>query len=71
MSAARCCSAWKLPIGDAELLARLEVVDRQLVQRRHRADGLGAERGDRLVDDALDQRQRRARLAEQRVGADA
>ena len=37
----------------AELLARLEVIDGQLVQGRHGAHRLGRERGDRLVDHAL------------------
>ena len=42
----------------AELLAGLEVLDGELVHLAHGADRLGAERRDRLVDHALDQRQR-------------
>src|SRR5215217_7937085 len=41
-----------------ELLAGLEVVDGEPVHLAHAADGLGAKRRDRLVDDALDERQR-------------
>ena len=50
--------------GDAELLARFHVVDRGLVHGRHGADRLGAQRRDRLVGDALDQRKGGAGLAE-------
>ena len=57
--------------GDAELLARLHVVDGELVQRGHGADRLGGERRDRRVDDALDQGIRRARRADHGVGGDA
>ena len=45
----------------AELLARLEILQRRLVHRLHRADRLGAQRGDRLVHHVLDRRQRVAR----------
>ena len=54
----------------AELPARAQVFDCELVHRRHRADGFGRHRGDRLVDHPLDQRQGLARLAEHRLGSD-
>src|SRR5258708_1526778 len=52
---------------DAELLARLEVLDGELVHDRHRADRLGGERGDGEVDGARDDRQRLILRSEQRV----
>ena len=58
MSEARCCSAWNEPIVDAELLARLEILDRHRQRFRHRADRLGRKRRDRLVDRPLDDRKR-------------
>ena len=42
---------------DAELLARLQVLDGHRERLAHRADRLGRQRGDRLVDRALDDRQ--------------
>ena len=48
----------------AKLLPRLQILHGQLVHNRHRADSLGAECRDRLVNDALDQRQARPCLAE-------
>ncbi len=56
------------PDRPAELLAGFQVFQRQVLHRLHRADRLGAERGDRLVDHVLDQRQRV--VAEQVVGGD-
>ena len=53
----------------AELLAGLQVFQRQVLHRLHRADRLGAQRGDGFVDDVLDQRQ--GVVADQVVGADA
>ena len=57
--------------GDAELLARLHIVDGGLVHRRHGADRFGGERGDRLVGDALDQREGGAGLADRGGGRNA
>ena len=54
----------------AELLARLEVFQRDFVQGRHDADGFGAERGIGVVDAAFDARKRVAGSTHQRVGAD-
>ena len=54
----------------AELPTRLQVIDGKFVHRRHRADGLSAERRDRLVYDALDERQCRPWLAEYPFRAD-
>ena len=48
----------ELPDRPAELLARLEVLQRRLVHRLHGADRLGAQRGDRLVHHVLDRGQR-------------
>ncbi len=62
MSAARCCKAWKLPIGTPNCRRVLRYSTVMLGERRHRAHRLGGKRRDRLVDHALDQRQRRARL---------
>ena len=55
----------------AELLARLHVFDRHGERFAHRPDRFGRERGDRLVDDALDQRQRASRGAEHVLRPDA
>ena len=49
MSTMRCCSTWKVPSVDAELLARLGVFQRRRIQLGHGADGFGAERGDGAV----------------------
>ena len=57
--------------GDAELLARLHIVDGGLVHRRHGADRFGGKRGDRQVGNALDQRQGGAGLADRGGGRDA
>jgi hypothetical protein len=54
----------------AELLARLEVLEGDFVERRHDADGLGAERGIGVVDRALDERQGAAGGSDQGLGAD-
>jgi hypothetical protein len=54
----------------AELLARLQVVERDFVERGHDADGFGAERGVGVIDGALDQRQGAAGGADQGLGAD-
>jgi hypothetical protein len=51
----------------AELPARLQIVHGQLVHRRHRAHRLGTECRDRLIDDALDERQRRTGFAEHTI----
>ena len=61
-----------LEIADrhAELLALLEVVDRDLVHRAHRADRFGGERRDAGIDHALDQRIGIAGLADHGVRAD-
>ncbi len=64
MSAARCCKRLEAADRHAELPPRLEILDRHVGERRHRAHRFGGERRDRLVGDALDQRQRRARLAQ-------
>ena len=53
----------------AELLARLQVVERRVVGVADRAHGLGADQRGREVDDFLDQRQRRALDADERIGA--
>ncbi len=54
----------------AELLARLEVFERDFVERGHDADGFGAERGVGVIDGALDQRQGAAGGADQGLGCD-
>ena len=61
-----------LEVGDglAELLALLGVGDGRLVEDLEAADGFGAERGDGVVDDLLDQRQAAIDLADHGVGAD-
>ena len=56
---------------DAELLARLEVVDGHRQRLGHCADGFGGKRGDRLVDGPLDDRQRAVRGAQNVVRRDA
>ena len=70
MSAARCCRVWKLPIGNAELLSRLEIFDRGLQRFIHRADRFRAQRGAGFVDHALDQRQAVLGIADRGIGAD-
>ena len=57
--------AQRLERGDrhAELLARVHVLDRDRDQPVHRADRLGAERGDADVDRALERRRRQRRRA--------
>src|SRR5258708_22400412 len=55
---------------DAELLARLQVLDCELVHHRHRADRLGGERGDGEVDRALDDRQRLVLPSEQGISVE-
>src|SRR5262249_10452893 len=55
----------------AELLAGLEIFDRELVHRRHRADRLGGERGSRRVHHLRDQLPRVPRLADHGIGTDA
>ena len=70
MSAARCCSAWKVPIAHAELLARLQILDGGLQRFVHRADRLGAQRGAGFVDHALDQRQAVLGIADRGIRAD-
>ncbi len=53
--------------GPAELVACLQVLHGRVEQRRHQAHGLGGQRGDRVLSDALDQRQRISRLPD-RIG---
>ena len=55
---------------DAELFARLEIIQSRLIQRIDDADGLGAQRRDRPIHRPLDDGQGAARLADQRIGAD-
>ena len=55
----------------AELLARLQVIERRVVGGLDRADGFGAYQRGREIDDLLDQRQRAIRRADESVGADA
>ena len=66
-STIRCCSAWKRADRHAELLARLEVVERRVVGGLDRTDGLGADQRGREIDDVLDQRQRAARRADRGI----
>src|SRR5258708_7847460 len=54
----------------AELLARLDVLERGGVDRIHAAGGLGAERHDGSRDRVLDHREGAIDLAQHRVGAD-
>ena len=50
--------------GNAELLARLHVVDGEFVHRCHGADRFGANRRHRHIGDLFDQREGRAGLAD-------
>ncbi len=70
MSAARCCSAWKLPIGTPNCLRVFRYSTVDLQRFVHRADGFGAERDAGVVDHALDQRQRVLGIADRGIGAD-
>src|SRR6266851_4082126 len=54
--------------GNAELLARLQVLDGELVHHAHRPDRLGDCRGDGEIDGALDDGQRMIARPEQRLG---
>ena len=56
MSAMRCCSAWKRPIGWPNCLRDLVYSMVVAFDRFHRADGLGAQRGDAALDRALERR---------------
>ena len=71
MIAARCLSAWNVPIGDAELLARLQVVERHGEGRFHAAEHLGAEAGRGAVDHVGEQRSCRRPLRRARRPAAA
>jgi hypothetical protein len=56
--------------GDAELLSRLEVVDRELVHGRHGADSLGGKRGHCRIRDLFNQRESASRIANGGISAD-
>jgi hypothetical protein len=58
ISTMRCCSTWNDPIGHAELLALLHVVQRGVVGALHRADGVGAQQRGGEVDAPRRWRQR-------------
>ncbi len=53
-----------------ELLALFGVVDRRFEHDAHQAETLGAQRGDRVVEPALEQREARARRVEPRRRVD-
>ena len=73
MSTARCCKAWKLPIGTPNCLRVFRKSTVRAMERLvHRADRLGGQRRDAgLIDDVLQQRGGPDRaLTEHGVGAD-
>ena len=70
ISTMRCCSNLELADGLAELLARLAILHRVLVQHLHAAHRFSAHRQNAFVDHLFEQRQAAALLAEQSVRAD-
>ena len=56
------------PNRSAELLARAQVIQRQLMQRIHRTNGFSGQRRDGFIHHAIHQRQAIAGIAQQRFG---
>ena len=63
----RCCSAWKLPIGTPNCRRVFRYSSVASLAELDRAHRLRAEQRGGVVDDVLDQRQRAALVAQQRV----
>ncbi len=64
ISAERCCKAWFCADRLTELLARLQVFEGQRLHRLHRPHRLGADCGNAGLDDAFDDREGLAGLAQ-------
>ncbi len=67
----RCCSTWKLPIGNAELLALFGVFDGVHQHFSHAPHRFRTDRGGTLVAGLLQRRRRRSGFPEQRARGQA